>query len=200
MYVSTKMYGPQEGFAVAYRQWRADRKSGKADGEVYSRDEIPGCSAIHGYAMSFYFEFSSTTLDARNWVVDFGSLRPLKEFLKEQFDHTVLVAEDDPHHAEYVRLREMGLLKLVEVENTGCEALAKYLCDYVNHIFMPEHYPHNPDQDLWCSLVEVRETPSNSAKYICPTPDYSDGTGSVQSDKADIVAGFVGPASKQLFK
>jgi 6-pyruvoyltetrahydropterin/6-carboxytetrahydropterin synthase len=184
MYISTKNYGPSEGFAVAYRQWRADRKSGKGPNEVYTHDEIPGCSALHGYAMSFYFEFTSTTLDARNWVVDFGSLRPLKEFLKETFDHTVLVASDDPFHAEYVRLREMGLLKLVEVENTGCEALAKFLCDFVNADFLPTHYPNSTDQEIWCSMVEVRETPSNSAKYLCPTPDHSDGTGSVSADKA----------------
>jgi len=184
MYISTKSYGPEEGFAIAYRQWRADRKSGKSDGEVYTHDEIPGCSALHGYAMSFYFEFSSKTLDARNWVVDFGSLRPLKEFLKETFDHTVLVASDDPHHAEYVRLREMGLLKLVEVENTGCEALAKFLCDYVNEGFLPEHYPAYDGQEIWCSMVEVRETPSNSAKYVNASPGDSDGTGSVAADKA----------------
>ena len=183
MYISTKNYGPEEGFAVAYRQWRADRKSGKGPNEVYSKDEIPGCSAIHGYAMSFYFEFTSTTLDARNWVVDFGSLRPLKEFLKETFDHTMLVAEDDPHKDKYIELREMGLCKLVEVENTGCEALAKFLCDYVNSYFLPDHYPNSEDQTIWCSLVEVRETPSNSAKYVCPTPDHSDGTGSVAADK-----------------
>jgi len=183
MYISTKSYGPEEGFAIAYRQWRADRKSGKADGEVYTHDEIPGCSALHGYAMSFHFEFSCRTLDARNWVVDFGALRPLKDFLKETFDHTVLVAEDDPHLAEYEHLRDIGLLKLVGVENTGCEALAKFLCDYVNEGFLPEHY-RSADQDIFCSMVEVRETPSNSARYINPCGTTSDGTGSVAADKA----------------
>ena len=135
--------------------------------------------------MSFHFEFTSLTLDARNWVVDFGSLRPLKEFLKEQFDHTVLVAADDPLHAEYVRLREMGMLKLVEVENTGCEALAKFLCDWTNSYFLQEHYPKSGEQVIWCSKVEVRETPSNSAIYVNPEPNYSDGSGSVEDDKAD---------------
>ena len=184
MYISTKHYGPEQGFAVAYRQWRADRKSGKGPNEVYTKDEIPGCSAIHGYAMSFYFEFQSSTVDARNWVVDFGSLRPLKQFLTENFDHTMLVAEDDPHHAEYVRLRELGLCKLVEVENTGCEALAKYLYDYVNEIFLPEHYPNHSGQEIHCRKVEVRETPSNSA-WFEGQPGDSDGTGSVAEHKAE---------------
>ena len=82
-YISTKTYGPEEGFAVCYRQWRADRKSGKGKEELYSRDEVPGCCALHGYALGFHLEFESEDLDSRNWVVDFGSLRPLKEFLKE---------------------------------------------------------------------------------------------------------------------
>lgn len=164
-YISTKTYGPELGLAVAYRQWRAERKSGKSEGTRYSRTEIPGCNAIHGYALSFYFEFESETLDARNWVVDFGSLRPLKEFIQENFDHTLLVAQDDPHHAEFVRLHDLGLAKLVEVENTGCEAIAKFLHEYVNGIFLPEHYPNSADQVIFCRKVEVRETPSNSAYY-----------------------------------
>jgi len=163
-YTSTKTYGPSEGLAVCYRQWRADRKSGKSQGEPYPRQEIPGCCALHGYALTFYFEFKSETFDARNWVVDFGSLRPLKEFIKESFDHTMIVAADDPHHAVFVNLHELGLAKMVEVENTGCEALAKFMLEYCNEIFLPEHYP-NGDQVIRCSKVEVRETPSNSAFY-----------------------------------
>lgn len=161
-YISTKTYGPEQGFAVAYRQWRADRKSGKSKDVPYSVDEIPGCCALHGYALGFYFEFECDTLDSRNWVVDFGSLRPLKEFLQQNFDHTLLVAQDDPHHSVLVNLHKLGLAKVVEVEATGCEALAKYLVDYVNEVFLPDHYPNT---DIRCRKVEVRETPSNSAYY-----------------------------------
>lgn len=161
-WISTKLYGPTEGLAVCYRQWRADRKSGKGTTELYSRTEIPGCSALHGYALSFYFEFESDTLDARNWVVDFGSLRPLKEFLKESFDHTMLVAEDDPEFETFEMLHNKALAKMVVVEKTGCEGLSSFLLDYVNEIFLPEHYP-NGAQDIRCRRVEVRETPSNSA-------------------------------------
>lgn len=162
MYTSTKRYGPEEGFAVCYRQWKADRKSGKAHGSVYSREEIPGCCALHGYALGFYFEFECSTLDARNWVVDFGSLRPFKEFLKENFDHTMLVALDDPHFETLENLHNLGLAKMVAVEATGCEAIAKFLHEYLNEIFLDEHYPNS---GIKCSKVEVRETPSNSAFY-----------------------------------
>lgn len=144
-YISTKTYrhlGP-----VAYRQWRADSH----------------CNLIHGYALSFHFEFETDDLDARNWVVDFGGLRPLKDLLEEWFDHTLLVAQDDPHHDELVKLGELGLAKITEVEKTGCEGLADFLYEYVNTIFLPQW---EPGERVWCSKVEVRETDSNMAMRV----------------------------------
>jgi 6-pyruvoyltetrahydropterin/6-carboxytetrahydropterin synthase len=161
MYVSTKTYGPEQGFSVCYRQWRADRKSGKTSG-TYSKNEIPGCNALHGYSLGFYIEFECETLDARNWIVDFASLRPFKEFLTENFDHTMLVAQDDPKFAIFEMLHKEELAKMVVVEATGCEALSKFLNEYLNEIFLPDHYPNS---GIRCRKVEVRETPSNSAWY-----------------------------------
>jgi 6-pyruvoyltetrahydropterin/6-carboxytetrahydropterin synthase len=161
MYVSTKSYGPSEGFAVCYRQWKADRKEGGSG--PYPHNEIPGCCALHGYALSFYFEFECETLDARNWVVDFGGLRSFKEFLKETFDHTMLVAEDDPEFETFQLLHDKAMAKMVVVEKTGCEALAEFLVNYLNEIWLPENYGNRTD--IRCRKAEVRETPSNSAFY-----------------------------------
>lgn len=47
-YISTKTY--RQIGSVAYRQWRADSH----------------CHNLHGYALSFHFEFEADTLDARN--------------------------------------------------------------------------------------------------------------------------------------
>jgi 6-pyruvoyltetrahydropterin/6-carboxytetrahydropterin synthase len=143
-YTSTKNYnqiGP-----VAYRQWRADSH----------------CKLIHGYAMSFKFEFSTNDLDARNWAMDYGGLKPLKQNLEDWFDHTLLVAEDDPMKAELVRLGELGLAKITFVEKTGCEGLADFLYEYVNGIFLPS-YGKTEAERLWCTRVEVRETDNNMA-------------------------------------
>lgn len=162
MYFSTKTYGPEAGFAVCYRQWRADRKSGATPGTPYTQEEIPGCNALHGYALGFHFEFECETLDARNWLCDFGSFRSFKHFMKKHFDHTMLVAEDDPQFEVFENLHNLGLAKMVVVEATGCEALSKFLYDYLNDIWLPDHYPNT---GIRCSRVEVRETPSNMAGY-----------------------------------
>jgi 6-pyruvoyltetrahydropterin/6-carboxytetrahydropterin synthase len=144
-YVSTKYYnqlGP-----VAYRQWRAESH----------------CNKIHGYALSFYFEFESDTLDVRNWVIDFGSLKPLKDRLEDWFDHTLLVAYDDPHYNDLMKLGELKLARPVMVEKTGCEGIADWLYEYINTIFLPSY----AEQDrVWCSRVEVRETDANMAMRI----------------------------------
>lgn len=152
MYVSTKNYGPEAGFAVAYRQWRAESH----------------CRLIHGYAMGFYFEFESETIDFRNWCVDYGSLKSLKNELVNWFDHCLLVAEDDPEFATFKDLHERGLCKMTVVEKTGCEGLSKWLYDYVNEIWLPDNgYNH-----VHCRMVKVTETPSNAAWFECNSAEH----------------------------
>ena len=146
-YKSTKTYkhlGP-----VAYRQWRADSH----------------CNLIHGYALTFHFEFEADTLDVRNWVMDFGGLRPLKQNLEDWFDHTLLVADDDPHRNDLLMLGELGIAKITQVEKTGCEGLATWLYEYINTIFLPG-YGKEEAKRIWCCKVEVRETDSNMAMKV----------------------------------
>ena len=146
-YKSTKTYkhlGP-----VAYRQWRADSH----------------CNLIHGYALTFHFEFEADTLDIRNWVMDFGGLRPLKQNLEDWFDHTLLVADDDPHRNDLLMLGELGIAKITQVEKTGCEGLATWLYEYINTIFLP-NYGKEEAKRIWCCKVEVRETDSNMAMKV----------------------------------
>jgi 6-pyruvoyltetrahydropterin/6-carboxytetrahydropterin synthase len=144
-FISTKTYkqiGP-----VAYRQWRADSH----------------CNLIHGYALSFHLEFEADTLDARNWVVDFGGLKPLKGLLEDWFDHTLLVAIDDPMREELLHLGKIGLAKITEVEKTGCEGIADFLYEYINTIFLKDY---GWGDRVWCCGVEVRETDANMAKRV----------------------------------
>ena len=144
-YISTKTYnqiGP-----VAYRQWRADSH----------------CNLLHGYALSFHLEFECDTLDARNWCMDFGGLKPLKGLLEDWFDHTLLVAQDDPMREHLLNLGKLKLAKITEVEKTGCEGIAAFLYEYINTIFLPNY---GEKDRVWCSKVEVRETDANMAMRV----------------------------------
>lgn len=146
-YISTKTY--KNLGSVAYRQWKADSH----------------CRLLHGYSLSFHFEFEADNLDARNWVMDFGGLKPLKECLEEWFDHTLLLAQDDPEYETIKGLGSKGLAKIIEVEKTGCEGLADYLYEYINTILLPS-FGTSEAERVWCCKVEVRETESNMAMRV----------------------------------
>ena len=144
-YTSTKEY--IDAFPCAYRQWRADSH----------------CQFLHGYSFSMKFYFGADELDIRNWSIDYGSLKPLKQFLESQFDHTLIAAADDPHINDLLELDKKGLAKVVILPSLGCEALADQLYKYVNGIFIPEAFGKAESERVWCYRVEVRETQSNMA-------------------------------------
>ena len=91
MFVSTKVF---DGFSCCFRQWKATTTH---------------CQYLHGYGVSFKVWFEGE-LDERNWVWDFGGMKRAKtkidgkspkEWMDYMFDHTVLVAEDDPMRMKF---------------------------------------------------------------------------------------------------
>jgi 6-pyruvoyltetrahydropterin/6-carboxytetrahydropterin synthase len=112
-YRSTKTYGHELGLSACFRQWRADSH----------------CRLLHGYALSFKFVFVAEKLDDRNWVMDFGGLKGLKQALVNNFDHKLLVAADDPKIGEIVDLVGHGIAEVHVLEAVGCEAFAKLAYD-----------------------------------------------------------------------
>lgn len=118
MYVSTKTYGTDRGLSCCFRQWRSTHSH---------------CSLLHGYSIGIRLMFESDTLDSRNWVMDFGGLKAFKEWAEYMFDHTLVVAQDDPHLHLFQEMARLGLqdrggvCDLRVVESVGCEKFAE-LC------------------------------------------------------------------------
>jgi 6-pyruvoyltetrahydropterin/6-carboxytetrahydropterin synthase len=144
-YASTKTYGHEVGLSACFRQWRAESH----------------CRLLHGYALAVAFVFEAEELDVRNWVVDFGSLKSLKGWLENTFDHTLLVAEDDPLKDELCQLAGLGLARAVVVPATGCEAFAELI--YGATLVWLGDNGYAPRVRL--RSVEVREHGANSAIY-----------------------------------
>jgi 6-pyruvoyltetrahydropterin/6-carboxytetrahydropterin synthase len=143
-YQVIKTYGHEQGLSCVFRQWRADSH----------------CSHLHGYALGISITFETDVLDARNWVIDFGSLKPVKEWLHEMFDHTLLLAADDHMYEHLYRLNALDLAKVHVVNKIGCEAFAFMVWEFVNQWLMLA----NPS--VKCVRVDVREHGSNGAAYI----------------------------------
>lgn len=144
-YTSTKEY--IDAFPCAYRQWKADSH----------------CNDVHGYSFSMRFFFGTNDLDVRNWVADYGGLKELKAFLEMQFDHKLLVAEDDPELEFFKEMERRGLAKLNILPKVGCEGLSDMLYRYVNGVYIPDMWGPSEADRLWCYRVEVRETQANMA-------------------------------------
>lgn len=145
MHYSTKMYPHSAGFSCAFRQWRADSH----------------CRLLHGYALGFKFIFAAADLDVRNWVVDFGGLKPLKQMLSDTFDHTTVVAKDDPEIEWFREGHRRGILRLVEVEAGGCEKFAQLTYEVTQQWLKDGGYGDR----VTLVSVEVSEHEANSAIY-----------------------------------
>jgi 6-pyruvoyltetrahydropterin/6-carboxytetrahydropterin synthase len=111
--------------------------------------------------MKFYF--GTNDLDVRNWAADYGGLKELKKILEDQFDHTLIVAEDDPELETFKMLHEKKMAKIVILPALGCESLADQLYRYINAVYIPEMWGPGEAERLWCYRVEVRETQANMA-------------------------------------
>lgn len=148
MYGSGKTYVHAIGLSAAFRQWRATSH----------------CRFIHGYAIQFEIKFRAKTLDERNWVVDFGSLKPIKAWLEEQFDHKLLVAEDDPWREHLELLGKLGLAQPVIVKAVGCEAFAKMVYDKVERWLATQQ----KEPRVFLERVICREHAANYGEYVNP--------------------------------
>ena len=145
MYLSTKTFGHELGLSAAFRQWKADSH----------------CRFLHGYALAVKFTFATNELDARNWVVDFGGLKSLKQILDDTFDHKTLVAEDDPRYGTFVELSMLGVIDMVTVPATGCEKFAEMIYEVAEQWLLDAGFSPR----CWLVSVEVKEHGANSAIY-----------------------------------
>jgi 6-pyruvoyltetrahydropterin/6-carboxytetrahydropterin synthase len=124
-YVSTKTYGTDRGLSCCFRQWRSTHSH---------------CSLLHGYSIGIRLVFESETLDDRNWVMDFGGLKAFKEWSEYMFDHTLVVAEDDPHRPMFEQMAALGLqdqggvCDIRIVEAVGCEKFSELAYWEMNRI------------------------------------------------------------------
>ena len=150
MYYVTKTYGHELGLSACFRQHRAESH----------------CRFLHGYALSFAIAFHAQKLDKNGWVIDFGSLKPIKEHLVEMFDHKLLVAEDDPMLDTFRWLDEHNAADVIALPRVGCEAFAAYVFDFVHNWIKIKG-----DPDLWqrgvkVISVECREHGANAATFM----------------------------------
>jgi 6-pyruvoyltetrahydropterin/6-carboxytetrahydropterin synthase len=150
MFQSTKLF---DGFSTVFRQWKA---------------EGTHCRFLHGYGVSFRVWFEGE-LDERNWVWDFGGMKRAKgtidgknpkEWMDYMFDHTTIVATDDPGIGGFRTMNELGIIQLRELEAVGAEQFAKYIFEKLNTFIQEE-----TENRVKVVRVEFMEHSKNTAIY-----------------------------------
>ncbi len=147
-YLSTKVF---EGFSTCFRQWRAAGSH---------------CQFLHGYSISFKIWFEGQ-LDEHQWVWDFGGMKRAKtqiegmspqDWMNYMFDHTVIVAADDPYLQEFDRLHAQGVIQLRVLPSVSAEKLAQLVFQRINDFVQIE-----TEGRVRVRRVECWEHPKNSA-------------------------------------
>jgi 6-pyruvoyltetrahydropterin/6-carboxytetrahydropterin synthase len=147
---STKVF---DGYSTVFRQWRA---------------EGTHCSFLHGYGISFKIVFEGE-LDERNWVWDFGGMKrakntidgmPPKAWMDYMFDHTYIIAEDDPFLPLAIEMDKNEIAQVRVIPATGAEQFAKFIYDKVSKFIAIE-----TNNRVRVISVEFKEHTKNSAIY-----------------------------------
>ena len=150
MFISTKVF---DGFSCCFRQWKATTTH---------------CQYLHGYGVSFKVWFEGD-LDERNWVWDFGGMKRAKtkidgkspkEWMDWMFDHTIIVAEDDPYINTLQQLDNAGIAQVRTVPATGAEKFAEFIYHKLNKFVKEE-----TGGRVKVGQVEFMEHNKNSAIY-----------------------------------
>ena len=125
---STKLF---DGFSCVFRQWKA---------------EGTHCRFLHGYGVSFRVYFEGE-LDERNWVWDFGGMKRAKgnidgmnpkEWMDYMFDHTTIIAEDDPFIMAFKQMDTAGVAQIRILPAVGAEQFAKYVFEKIDTFVQEE--------------------------------------------------------------
>ena len=149
-FTSTKVY---DGFSTVFRQWKA---------------ETTHCRFVHGYGVSFKVWFEGE-LDDRNWVWDFGSAKRSKtlidgktpkEWMSYMFDHTMIIAEDDPELKAFQQMDTAGVAQVRIIPATGAEKFSEYIYNKLNEFVKTE-----TSNRVRVTKVKFMEHGKNAAYY-----------------------------------
>jgi 6-pyruvoyltetrahydropterin/6-carboxytetrahydropterin synthase len=121
------------------------------------------CSRLHGHSWAITLTFEAQELDENGFIIDFGDLHFIKDWIDLNLDHATALKKSDPMREECEKLEEMGLLKILWLDSASCEGIAQFLY----HIFQPMIEEKTQDRVRLQSLL-LEEDSKNSATFTPP--------------------------------
>ena len=143
-----------DGFSTVFRQHSAENTH---------------CRFVHGYGISFKVYFEGE-LDHRNWVWDFGGMKRAKTlidgmqpkaWMDYMFDHTLIVAENDPAINAFKQMDTAGVAQVRIIPATGAEKFAEFIFNKLNTFVFEE-----TGGRVRVTKVKFMEHGKNAAYYV----------------------------------
>ena len=121
----------------------------------------PGrCSRLHGHSWSITITFASKELDSNGFVVDFGELHYIADWIDQHLDHGTIICANDPRVEDIRQLAESGLLKILEINQASCEGIAQHLFSTFDQLVRT-----NTRDRAWIKKIYLEEDSRNSATF-----------------------------------
>jgi len=118
------------------------------------------CAHVHGHSWTISLTFACREPDRHGFVVDFGGLRFLREWIDTHLDHAFVVSADDPELA-WFRSKEGRVFKLLVVESAAAEGIARHL-----HAVLDPLVRQNTGGRAWIAELELHEDSRNAVRFV----------------------------------
>lgn len=117
------------------------------------------CRFVHGHNWNITLTFAGGRTPPNEFIIDFGKMDSIKEWIDKNLDHALLIERDDPAF-ELFTARDGDLWKLTVVPCGSTEMLAEHLCEVFQLIVHEE--TSGRVRIVKCVL---EESPNNSARF-----------------------------------
>ena len=115
------------------------------------------CQYVHGHNWAIKFTFLAKERDENGFVIDFGKLHFIKDWIDQKLDHALLICKSDPY-VEHFKANASILWKLHLVDDASCEGL----CHYIHEQFK-RAVTFETNGRVVIKSVEIFEDDKNSA-------------------------------------
>ena len=110
---------------------------------------------VHGHSYKWVVSIKGEVNPESGMVIDFGALKPVKDFI-DQFDHSMILWEQDD--ANFIQFFKNNTKRhIIMKQNTTAENMARLVHQWI------DHWLFRIGGELWVDKVEVWETETGSA-------------------------------------
>ncbi|MGE9296351.1 MAG: 6-pyruvoyl trahydropterin synthase family protein [Puniceicoccales bacterium] len=122
------------------------------------------CAFIHGHNWTLTVTFACRERDQNGFVIDYGKLGFIKEWINDNLDHACVFRRDDPLRIQLVAAAPEAW-KVYLVEDCSNEGLAMHI-----HEVLDKLVREASEGRVWVAEIDLLEDSKNAARY---TPELA---------------------------